>query len=756
VTAWPTREESELAAAVRRLLDRFADGAAVRRAVASGTGFDPTLWSRLVEQVGLPGLAVAEEAGGSGADVGALAAVAVEVGRRVAPLPWLSSVLAAEVLAAAGADEALTRVLAGTPVAVGLPFEGGPVEELTAADGELTGTLPRVVDAAGAELLVVAARTADGPGLFLVEAGAAGLTIAPLETLDLTRRQARVTFAGTPAAALAVADVGATLAAVDRLATVLLAAEQVGTATWCLDTATEHARTRQQFGVPIGSFQAVKHLCADLLVQLELARSLLEEAVDVLRPGSDQPPAAVGAAVDAAAAACAELGATLTAGTIQVLGGIGFTWENDAHLYFRRARASAQLTGTAGTRRDRLAGALTAPGGARTVGRAPAAPDVAAFAERAAAWLAEHAPRSSELRTGGAEHASGHVVRARDFQRRLAEAGLAGITWPVEYGGLGLGPDHELAFAEAARGRETYTDVFAIGLGMCGPVLLALGSEEQKRHLPAMLRGAELWCQLFSEPSSGSDLASLRTRAERQDDGSWVVTGQKVWTTYAHESDYGLLLARTDPAAPKHRGITMFVVDMHAPGITARPLRQMTGDSEFNEVFLDGVRLPADAVVGEVGGGWQAAMVMLMNERVTLGRDPLAMSSPVDFARVLGLVRERGLAGDPVVRQRLADLWLLQRGLELLGNRIAEGVRAGEDPGPYASVGKLGAAILATRTVALAADLVGPASAAWEPDDPEGGLWAYGQLFSPALSIAGGTDQIQRSIIGERLLGLPR
>jgi alkylation response protein AidB-like acyl-CoA dehydrogenase len=182
----------------------------------------------------------------------------------------------------------------------------------------------------------------------------------------------------------------------------------------------------------------------------------------------------------------------------------------------------------------------------------------------------------------------------------------------------------------------------------------------------------------------------------------------------------------------------------------------MTGDAEFNEVFLDAVRLPEDAVVGEVGGGWRAALTMLMNERVTLGRDPLAMSSPVDFARVLQLISDGHLADDAVVRQRLAELWLLQRGLELLGNRIAEGVRAGEDPGPYASIGKLGAAQLASRTVALAADLVGPASAAWDPGDPEGGLWAYGQLFSPALSIAGGTDQIQRSIIGERLLGLPR
>jgi alkylation response protein AidB-like acyl-CoA dehydrogenase len=720
VASWPTPEESELGEGIRKLLE-------------SSTAIERDL----VDQIGAPGLAVAEDLGGSGADVGALAVLALEVGRRAATVPYLPAVLAASVLS--GKD--LESVLSGATVALAVPLDGS-APRVRVVDGALLGTASHVIDATGASLVLVA--TDDG--LWAADADAPGITLTPLQTMDLTRPQARLDLDSVLAR-----KVEGDAAGIAVLAGVLLAAEQVGGARWCLATATAHASVREQFGSPIGSFQAVKHLLADLLVQTELAHCLLADAVDALRPASGQSRPAIDAAVHAAVVAAADLGAAVTAGTIQVLGGIGFTWEHDVHRYFRRARASAQLTGSG--HRDALAQLLLTETEVRTT--LDVDPSVAEFADRASTWLAANA-EPKRMRAGDEESQAAHVAAAKTFQRSLYDAGLAGITWPQAYGGQGLTSDHDLAFAQAARGRNTYTDLFGIGLGMCAPVLMTLGSEEQRAHVLPMLRAETVWCQLFSEPGAGSDLAALRTRAELQDDGSWIVNGDKVWTTYAHHSDYGLLLARTDASVPKHRGITMFIVDMKAPGVTPSPLRQMTGESEFNEVHLENVRLPADAVVGAPGDGWKAAVTMLMNERVTLGRDPLAMASPVTVDAARQLVLDTGKDHDAVVRHKLADVWVLQRSLELLGNSIAASVRAGEDPGPFASIGKLGAGTLAARTAAFAADVAGMAGTAWPSDDPEGGLWAYGSLFAPALSIAGGTSEIQRSIIGERLLGLPR
>ncbi|MDP9183607.1 MAG: acyl-CoA dehydrogenase family protein, partial [Actinomycetota bacterium] len=610
MATWPTPEESELGEAIRKLLDNSS-----------------AIQQDLVEHIGAPGLAVPENLGGSGADVGALAVLARELGARATPVPYLPSVLAASVLS--GKD--LEAVLSGAIVALAVPLDG-TAPKVSVSRGALTGTVPHIIEAAGATLLVVA--TDDG--LWAADADAGGVTITPLQTMDLSRSQARLDLDGTPAR-----KVDGDVAGIANLAGVLLAAEQVGGARWCLTTATAHALVREQFGVPIGTFQAVKHLLADLLVQTELAQCLLADAVDALRPSSGQSQASIDAAVHAAVVATADLGAEVTAGTIQVLGGIGFTWEHDAHRYFRRARASGQLTGSG--HRQALAEVLLTEADVRTTLEVD--PSVAAFAARAATWLAANA-EPMRMRSGDEQSQAAHVAAAKAFQRSLYEAGFAGIAWPQVYGGQGQTSDHELAFAQAARGRNTYTDLFGVGLGMCAPVLMTLGSEEQRGHVLPMLRAETVWCQLFSEPDAGSDLAALRTRAELQDDGTWLVNGDKVWTTYAHHSDFGLLLARTDPTVPKHRGLTMFIVDMKSPGVTPSPLRQMTGESEFNEVHLENVRLPADAVVGEPGDGWKAAVTMLMNERVTLGRDPLAMASPVTVDAARQLVRDTGKHND--------------------------------------------------------------------------------------------------------------
>jgi alkylation response protein AidB-like acyl-CoA dehydrogenase len=751
MSAWPTDDESALATEVARLLERSASREDLKAAVQPTSVVHDVAWKQLATQLGAAGLAVPEAIGGAGADLGALAVVAEQIGKACAAVPFLSTALATSALSAVGETTRLPAIAAGeTAATLAAPLDGAKVTVAATASADawtLSGSVT-ALDAATADLLLVIARTGEGVGLFAVEA--AGVPRTPLNTLDLGRPQARVEFSATPARLIA-ADGSPALRTARQVARLLLAAEHLGIADWCVATAVEYAKTREQFGVKIGSFQAVKHLCAEMFFATEVARALLVSAVDLCRGEVKAPGRTV---LNAAAVACAEAAVAASQGAVQVLAGIGFTWEHDAHLYFRRARANAVLAGSTAATKDSLAELLLAGKGIAEPAPAMTA-EIAAFGERARAFFATHAHARGR---DADEHA--HVAAARAYRATLADAGLAGITVPTEYGGQGLSIAHDTAFALAARGKHVFEDVCGIGTGMCVPVLLTLGTEEQKRaYIAPLLRGEQIWCQLFSEPGAGSDVASLRTKAVRDGadpDADWLLTGQKVWTTYAHHADYGLVLARTDSDAPKHKGITMFVLDMKAPGITPRPLRQMTGDAEFNEVFLDEVRVPNSAIVGELHGGWTAALVMLMNERVQIGRDPLSMSPPVNFAMLRDLINDRGLGEDHGARAKLSEVFVLERGLQLLGHKVAATLKPGQDPGPFASLSKMGAAHLARFTTQAAFDLGGAAAAAWDGTDPGAGVWAYSMLAAPALGIAGGTDQIQRSIIAERVLGLPK
>ncbi|MGY1771915.1 acyl-CoA dehydrogenase family protein [Blastococcus sp. SYSU D00813] len=376
------------------------------------------------------------------------------------------------------------------------------------------------------------------------------------------------------------------------------------------------------------------------------------------------------------------------------------------------------------------------------------------FRARVRTWFAEHVDL-----TDGVTGSMDGVEVARRFQAALFDAHLAGITWPVEYGGQGLTTAHQLAFNEEAEPYVVPTLPLLIGLGMCAPTLLEVGSQQQRdRHLARMLRGDEVWCQLFSEPGAGSDVASLRTRAVR-DGEDWVVNGQKVWTSGAHFSDYGLLLARTDPDVPKHLGLTMFVVDMRAPGVTIRPLRQISGGANFNEVFFDDVHVPGDAVVGEVGRGWQAAVTTLMNERVSIGAGGGGLGRRLgggEFAALADLARRRAGLADPVLRQSLASVFVEERLLELLSSRIREDVKAGRTPGPQGSVAKLAGAQLSRHAAEVGLELLGASGTAWPADDPDAERWTQALLGAPGSAIAGGTPEIMKNILGERVLGLPR
>ncbi|HLG68246.1 MAG TPA: acyl-CoA dehydrogenase family protein [Acidimicrobiales bacterium] len=382
--------------------------------------------------------------------------------------------------------------------------------------------------------------------------------------------------------------------------------------------------------------------------------------------------------------------------------------------------------------------------------------DVEAFALKARAWLAEHAAAFS---VEGPPGTAPDPATSRAFRSALWDAGLLGITLDPAYGGQGLTEEHQKAFAREASAYRLPPIGEPVTTGICAPTLLDFGSEEQKkRHVPRMIRGEETWTQLLSEPGAGSDLAGLQTKAVRDGD-VYVIDGQKVWTSGARQSDFALCVARTNPDVPKHQGLSMFIVDLKAPGITIRPLRQMNGQAHFNEVFLDGVRVPAENLVGRENDGWRALTAMLTHERLALGAGTGAGGSGESWSRpassrFVELARARGLAGDPVVRQELVKLYVAEKVLAYMGQKMRDEIAAGVPVGSKGSVAKLATAILARQSASLGMALGGPGSQAWLPG--RDGDLAAALLTSPMMAIAGGTSEIQRNTIGERVLGLPR
>jgi alkylation response protein AidB-like acyl-CoA dehydrogenase len=373
-------------------------------------------------------------------------------------------------------------------------------------------------------------------------------------------------------------------------------------------------------------------------------------------------------------------------------------------------------------------------------------PQTASYRQEVRAWLDEHKAQAPP-RSGSSED-SAYIDARRAWQRRLAEAGLAGVTWPKEYGGRGLGPIEQVTVNQELSRAGVPGILDVIGIGMLGPCLIAHGSEEQKaRHLGPMLHGDEVWCQMFSEPAAGSDLAAVQTRARQNEDGGWTLNGQKVWTTNAQFASFGLLLARTDSDVPKHKGLTMFIVPMDAEGVTVRGLRQISGEAEFNEVFFDDVVLGEDAVVGGVGNGWGTALTVLMYERLTIGFGSENFGSPARLAATVA--GDEAASADVDVRQRLGHVITELLAVRFNGYRALTMLARGQIPGPEAGLAKVTMVNAAIAATDLGADVVGPD--ALEPDSE----WSYLISFLPGLKSAGGTEQILRNTIGERVLGLP-
>ncbi|MFG1699133.1 acyl-CoA dehydrogenase family protein [Nonomuraea sp. NPDC049309] len=367
--------------------------------------------------------------------------------------------------------------------------------------------------------------------------------------------------------------------------------------------------------------------------------------------------------------------------------------------------------------------------------------NLAEYRRAARQWLQENAP------SGGHPEAEA-IPRAKEFMAKLYDAGYSGISWPKEWGGQGLTQAEERAFAEEARDFALPTYVFSIGLGMTGPTILDRGSDAQRaRFIRPLLRGEEIWCQLFSEPGAGSDVAGLQTRAVRDGD-HWVVDGQKVWTSVARYADWGLLLARTDVEQPKHRGLTMFAVDMHHPGVTVRPLKDMSGRANFNEVFFEAVTIPDEHRIGEVNDGWSVAVTTLLHERLSISAG-VGMSGQKEDPTALEALRHQVDTSDPLVRDELVELHIRSRALELFNERLAQETKAGVFPGARGSAAKLLLAELTQFRADLATRLAGPEAAL------AGHPLARAISMAPGMALGGGTNEIMRNIIGDRVLGLP-
>ncbi len=694
---------ADVAAAFLR--DRHVRGAA-REALAAEREKVPAFWEELCS-LGWLGFHVPEDAAGQGYSIVELAVVLEELGHEVAPGPFLPTAWAAGVLAAHRTEDDKLLAALATGATLGAVGIGGGL--CVDATGRLHGDCGPVLGGDVAEVLLLVV----GEDVVVVNRDSHGLRTSSCDSLDLTRRLMSVECVGIdPVAVLP----GARATAV-RVGRTLAAAEAAGGARACTEMAVAYAMQREQFGRVIGSFQAVKHHCANMLVDAELAAAVAWDAART----TDGRAADLSAAMAATQALpayrrCAEV-------NIQIQGGIGYTWEHDAHLHLRRAVTLAAVFGADDEAPDTVV-ALRSDGVMPRV--TVDLPDSAeAFRIEARAFRALH-------------------DALPDVERRtaLVDSGYFVPHWPRPWG-RGADVVEQLVIDEELAGVEQ------ADLGLGAWVLLTIvqcGSSEQlARWVRPSLIGELRWCQLFSEPDAGSDAAAIQTRAARVD-GGWAVNGQKVWTSDAQNSNWGLATVRTDPEAPKHRGVTTMAIDLRAPGVDVRPLRELTGETLFNEVFFQDVFVPDDDVVGRVNDGWAVARATLGNERVSIGGDrSLAI---VDAEAVLELAARRGSTG---WAKEIAALLTEAHAMQLLNVRQISRTLVGAGPGVEGNVSKLLAAEHAQRVTRLGMRVAGSAGVAGA--EPE---LVHDYLFAKCLTIAGGTSEIVRNVIAERILGLPR
>lgn len=708
-----TDDHRSLAETARDFLASRKALAAARALLEAETEELPSFWPELAE-IGWLGLHLPETYGGSGFGLEEIVVVVEELGRVVAPGPFVPTVIAGTVIAAAADDATkakyLRRLAEGSTTAA-VATRGA----LEIHDGTVTGFVSPFVGGGLADVLLVIT----GDDVAIVDAGPS-VTVDTPKNLDPTRRSSRITLDRTPTTIVPKAR--QLLVDVTRL---LFSAEAVGMARECTEQAAEYAKVRQQFGRPIGMFQAVKHHCANMLVATELATSAVWDAARAASTGGDQLSYAAAMAATLAAPAadlCANLGT-------QVHGGIAMTWEHDAHLYMRRA--TVLLT-------------LLEPDVAAT--------DLADLTRRGVARTkyVELPPEAEQIRADVRTFAEGvKDLAPADQRERLIRTGYVMPHWPKPWG-RDAGAVEQLVIEEELAAAQIKRPSYSI----TGWVILTLiqhGTRDQiARWVPPALRQEVIWCQLFSEPDAGSDAAGIKTRATRID-GGWKINGQKVWTSGAHVAGLGFATVRTNPDVPKHEGITMVVVDMHAPGVEVRPLRQTTGTSDFNEVFFNDVFVPDDDVVGPVDGGWNVARATLGNESVSIGGGTEStLAVPANMMVAAFDAHPEGLQGGAA---RIGRYIAEQNAIGLLNLRSASRAVASAGPGPEGAITKLVVSEVGHEAAAILTHLNGPDAVFMEGPSEMANFLV---LFHRGISIAGGTSEIKRNQIGERILGLPR
>ncbi len=723
-----TPEHHDLADSVRSLVARLAPSEVLHAALEDPIDNPPPYWQAAADQ-GLQGVHLAESVGGQGFGILELAVVLAEFGYGAVPGPFVPSAIASALISAHDPDaKPLAELASGAAIAA------------YALDSSLTATRHgaalvirgevRAVPAATQAALLVLPVAIDSSEEWIV-LGAEQLEIEPVKSIDPLRPIAHVRANAVEVADDAVLS-NLSKAAAQALISTLLSAEAIGVARWATDTASAYAKIREQFGRPIGQFQAIKHKCAEMAADTERATAAVWDAARAIDEASQDVGAAP--AVEFAAAVAATLAPAAAQrcaqDCIQVHGGIGFTWEHDTNVYYRRALVLAASFGRRSEYPQRVVDTATNLGMRKL--------DI------------DLDPDTEKLRADiRAEITALKQISREERITAIAEGGWVLPYLPAPWGRAASPVEQIIIAQEFSTGRVRRPPIGIAAWVI--PSIVAFGTDEQRqRFLPPTFRGEIIWCQLFSEPGAGSDLAGLSTKATKVD-GGWRITGQKIWTTGAQFSHWGAMLARTDASAPKHNGITYFLLDMASEGVQVQPLRELTGGAMFNTVFIDDVFVPDELVLGEVNRGWEVSRNTLTAERVSIGSSEAPFLANLDgFVEFL-----RDGQFDQVAQNRAGQLIAEGHAAKVLNMRSTLLTLAGGDAMPSAAISKLLSMRTAQDYAEFAVSTFGADAASGDPDELAG-KWGEYLLASRATTIYGGTSEVQLNIIAERLLGLPR
>jgi alkylation response protein AidB-like acyl-CoA dehydrogenase len=728
-----TPEHQDLADSVRSLVARVAPSDVLHAALETPINNPPPYWQAAAEQ-GLQGVHLAESVGGQGFGILELAVVFAEFGYGAVPGPFVPSAIASALIAAHDPDAKVLADLASGAAIAAYALDSGLTATSHGSDNGglvIRGEVRAVPGAGEASLLVLPVAIDSGEEWVVLRADQ--LEIEPVKSVDPLRPIAHVRANAVEVGDDAVLSNLSTVAA-HALISTLLSAEAVGVARWATDTAAQYAKIREQFGRPIGQFQAIKHKCAEMIADTERATAAVWDAARAVDEARENGWEIEGSAVEFAAAVAATLAPAAaqrcTQDCIQVHGGIGYTWEHDTNVYYRRALIVAASFGRKAEYPQRVVDTAT------TTGMRKLDIDLDPDTERLRAEIRD-------------EVAALKAISRDERATAIAEGGWVLPYLPKPWGRASDPVEQIIIAQEFTTGRVRRPP---IGIAAwIVPSIVAFGTEEQKqRFLPPTFRGEMIWCQLFSEPGAGSDLAGLSTKATKVD-GGWRISGQKIWTTAAQFSQWGALLARTDPSAPKHNGISYFLLDMSSEGVEVKPLRELTGGAMFNTVFIDDVFVPDELVLGEVNRGWEVSRNTLTAERVSIGSSEAPFLANLD--QFVEFIRDGQF--DQIAQNRAGQLIAEGHAAKVLNMRSTLLTLAGGDAMPSAAISKLLSMRTAQGYAEFGVSSFGTDAAIGDPETPAG-KWDEVLLASRATTIYGGTSEVQLNIIAERLLGLPR